>query len=216
MSASASSLIECLRADVEAERDRLADAEFAHLVAEGRIEFALRADAQDYALPEMALTELSDLAVPLTRDDMHPIEKSLLEPALRTPDMNSFEAAFAGYLDGKSALRWWHRNVAKSQYGLQGWKRHKVYPDFVFAYVTHSGRARTVLLETKGLHLKGAEDTNYKRQLLERLTAIFRDERATRVGELALTTAGESDLVCDLLFDASAWANSMESRYFAS
>jgi type III restriction enzyme len=75
---------------------------------------------------------------------------------------------------------------------------------------------RTVLLETKGLHLKGAEDTDYKRQLLERLTAIYRDERAVRAGELALTTDGEANLVCDLLFGASAWANTMEGRYFAA
>ena len=30
-------------------------------------------------------------------------EKSLLEPALRTPDMNEFEVQFAGYLDSKQA-----------------------------------------------------------------------------------------------------------------
>ena len=215
LAASSASLIERLRADVEAERDRLADTEFARLVAAGRIEFALRADAQDYELPAEVLVDIAERAMPLARGDLHPIEKSLLEPALRTPDLNDFEAAFAGYLDSRSALRWWHRNVAKAQYGLQGWKRHKVYPDFVFAYVTHAGRARTVILETKGLHLKGAEDTDYKRLLLERLTAIYRDERGVRVGGLALATNADADVVCDLLFDASAWQNTMENRFFA-
>lgn len=120
------------------------------------------------------------------------------------------------YLDSKAALRWWHRNVAKTQYGLQGWKRHKVYPDFVFAYVTGSGRGRTVLLETKGLHLKGADDTQYKQRLLERLSSAFRDDRLGKVGELALASADGTDLVCELLFDESTWENTLEKRFFTA
>jgi type III restriction enzyme len=214
IAASTAALIERLRVDIEAERDRLADAEFARLVAAGRIEFALRADALDYELPEGAMVELTEATAALTRDGLLPIEKSLLEPALRTPDMNNFEVAFAGYLDGKAALCWWHRNVAKAHYGLQGWKRNKVYPDFVFAYVTEGAATRTVVLETKGLHLKGSEDTDYKRRLLERLTAMYRDERLARAGELALVAGESSDMVCDLLFDQASWPNTMEQRFF--
>lgn len=211
---STASLIERLRVDIEAERDRLADDEFVRLVADGRIEFALRADALDYELPEEATVELTEATAPLTRDDLLPIEKSLLEPALRTPDMNNFEAAFAGHLDGKAALCWWHRNVAKAHYGLQGWKRNKVYPDFVFAYVTQGGVTRSVVLETKGLHLKGSDDTDYKHRLLERLTAMYRDDRLARAGELALVAGESTEVACDLLFDEASWANTMESRYF--
>lgn len=81
------------------------------------------------------------------RPDARGIEKSLLEPALHTPHMNELEAAFAGYLDEREALRWWHRNVARTQYGLQGWRRHKVYPDFVFARVTGAGGTQIVVME---------------------------------------------------------------------
>jgi hypothetical protein len=90
------------------------------------------------------------------------MDKSLLEPCLRTPDTNEFEVAVAGYLDQQAALRWWHRNVARSQYGLQGWRRHRVYPDFVFALTHTDGAQRMVLLETKGLQLAGSIDTDYK------------------------------------------------------
>ncbi len=212
LAGSSDSLIERLRIDVEAERDRLAEEVFQRLVAEGRIEFRLRADKADYELPHDATQMLSGKPQALTRDDACSIEKSLLEPALRTPDMNDLEARFAGYLDERAALRWWHRNVAKAQYGLQGWRRHKVYPDFVFARVTSDGGTQIVVVETKGLHLQGP-DTDYKRALLERLGDAFRDERAS-AGELVLTGGGTEDVVCDLVFN-DAWRGVMDKRYFS-
>lgn len=107
-------------------------------------------------------------------NDSRLIEKSLLAPALKMPAMNDLEERVAGYLDSRQALQWWHRNVAKKQYGLQGWKRNKVYPDFVFGQYLDGERSRIVLLETKGEHLAGATDTEYKRALLDRLTQLLR------------------------------------------
>ena len=212
LAASSDSLIETLRKDLELKRDALADAVFARLVAAGRIEFRLRADRADYELPMAASLLLTTAPRPLPRSDGRNTEKSLLEPALCTPDMNEVEVAFAGYLDERAALRWWHRNVAKTQYGLQGWRRHKVYPDFVFARLTRDGHAQLVVMETKGLHLQGP-DTDYKRALFERLTDAFRDERAAPVGQLALE-GGIDDLVCDIVFD-DAWRGVMDHRYFS-
>ena len=211
LAASSDSLIECLRADLEAERDRLAQGEFEQLVAAGNIEFCLRADATDYELPEEMTLQLSGKPQHLIRGDAQVAQKSLLEPALRTPDMNELEAAVAVYIDEKAALRWWHRNVAKTQYGLQGWQRHKIYPDFVFAHVTGAGETCMVLLETKGLHLQGP-DTEYKQVLLARLSRAFRDERFASAGELVLE-GGRERLVCDLVFD-TAWKGTLDKRYF--
>ncbi len=211
LAASSDSLIERLRIDVERERDRLAENLFARLAADGRIEFRLRADLSDYELPQQATLALTAKPRALGRSDARAVVKSLLEPALHMPDMNDLEAAFAGYLDEQAALRWWHRNVAKTQYGLQGWRRHKVYPDFVFARVAVAGRTQIVVMETKGLHLQGP-DTAYKQALFERLGAAFRDERRPALGELVLEGEGE-DLVCDLVFD-DAWRGAMNQRYF--
>ncbi|WP_374595091.1 DEAD/DEAH box helicase family protein [Aquabacterium sp.] len=211
---SSASLAERLRIDVEAERDRLAQQAFEALVHDGRIEFCLRADQADYELPFTEQLELGAKPAPLTRDDARVIEKSLLEPAVRTPDMNELEVAFAGYLDERHALRWWHRNVAKAQYGLQGWKRHKVYPDFVFGVLQQDGHTRTVVMETKGMHLEGSGDTRYKQALLARLTEAFRDERFSRAGELALASRQHEDVVCDLVFD-QGWRGVLEQRYFS-
>ena len=212
IAASSDSLIETLRVDVERERDRLAQAVFDRLVAEGRIEFRLRADKADYELPHDMTLPQSGKPRALQRNDARPIDKSLLEPALRTLDMNELEAAFAGYMDEHAALRWWHRNVAKSQYGLQGWRRHKVYPDFVFCRITGDNGTQMVVMETKGLHLQGP-DTDYKRALLERLSQAFRDERGRVAGGLALEGGSTDDVVCDLVF-SEAWRGQMEQRYF--
>jgi len=214
LAASSASLIERLRIDLESERDRLAEAVFAAGVAAGRIEFALRADVADYELPTTAELQLTGVPRPLMRPDARPVDKSLLEPALNTPDLNGFEAEFAGYLDGKQAVHWWHRNVAKTQYGLQGWKRQKVYPDFVFGLVQRDGVQRSVLLETKGAHLAGSADTAYKRTLLERLDAAFRDERWSAVGRLELQGRDRQAVSCDLLL-SPAWQGALEQRWFS-
>lgn len=215
---SAASLVERLRVDIEAERDRLAQAHFDALAAQGRIEFRLRADAADYVLPSEFEVDVSSHPPPphLQRmSDGRLIENSLLEPALKLPDMNELEQRVAGYLDSRQALHWWHRNVAKKQYGLQGWKRNKVYPDFVFGQYLDGERSRIVLLETKGEHLAGASDTEYKQSLLDRLTQLFRDERTFRAGELELQIDRDTVVVCDLLFE-QAWQGELEHRYFGA
>jgi type III restriction enzyme len=210
---SADSLIDRLRLDIEKERDRLAQQTFERLLHDGRIEFRLRADRLDYELPRAQELWISGKPQRLLRpEDGLPVAKSLLEPALKLQDLNEFEVRVAGYLDQQAAVRWWHRNVAKSQLGLQGWKRHKVYPDFVFAYDSHGPRPKMVLLETKGAHLQG-EDTVYKQALLQRLSAVFGDERGQRIGTLEMSNDETQDVVCDLIFD-QAWEGVLAQRYF--
>lgn len=213
LAASCATLIERLRQDLESRRDALAQQVFDALVHEGRIEFRLRADRTDYELPQQMVQEVPAKTPRLLRPDgISDVQKSLLEPALQTPDVNEFEAAFAGYLDEQQALRWWHRNVAKAQYGLQGWKRHKVYPDFVFGFLTEGSTSRVVLMETKGVHLDN-EDTDYKAQLLERLTAAFCDARFQEAGELQLQDGPDTLIECGLVFDR-AWRAEMDRRFF--
>jgi type III restriction enzyme len=214
---SSASLIERLRLDVQAERDRLAEAVFMELLQQGRIEFRLRADPADFELPHTEALQTTGQWLPLVREsDGGSMEKSLLEPALRTPDLNDFEVKVAGYLDQQQAVRWWHRNVAKAQLGLglQGWKRGKVYPDFVFALDTAEGTTRLVLLETKGAHLAG-EDTAYKQALLQRLSTAYSDERWKHVGSLELAGGTDQELICDLVFD-QAWRGELAQRYFSA
>jgi type III restriction enzyme len=64
-------------------------------------------------------------------------------------------------------------------YGLRGWRRGNLYPDFLFAALRDTnGRDRRVVIETKGEQLEGNRDTEYKRALLETLSAAFREATA--------------------------------------
>jgi len=209
---SSASLLERLRADLEAERDRLAQAVFEHCMQQGWVEFRLRTDATDYVLPQEFALELSGKPTFMQRPDAKLIEKSLFEPALEALTDNGFERDVACYLDSQAALQWWHRNVAKAQYGLQGWKRNKVYPDFVFARVSGDGQNTVVVLETKGLHLAGSDDTQYKQALLQRLTQAYASQSLSSMGEVELLGDGQG-LVCDLVFD-TAWQGSLAARHF--
>ena len=212
IAASSASLLERLRADLEVERDRLAQAVFEDCIEKSWIEFRLRADATDYALPSEFALAMSGKPTPMIRDDAKLVERSLFEPALAALTDSGLERDVACYLDSQAALQWWHRNVAKAQYGLQGWKRNKVYPDFVFAKVSGEGQNTVVVLETKGLHLKGSDDTQYKQALLERLTTAYAQQSLSSAGQMEVIGDAQG-LVCDLVFD-TAWQGSLNARYF--
>ena len=199
--------------DLETQRDTLAEQVFRGLVKEGCIEFSLRADANNYELPDWIEMELPEHPRSLQRSDGKLVEKSLFEPFYEGVLDNAFETEFACYLDSQAALSWWHRNVARSQYGLQGWKRNKIYPDFVFAKVPQGNRTTLVVMESKGVHLRN-EDTTYKQRLLETLTRLYKDESGQRVGSLELVSGSGQSVVCDLVFD-DAWQGTLSKRYFA-
>ncbi len=214
IAASAALLVEQMRTDLEARRDLLCESVFAEHVRAGRIEFRLRADRLDYEIPEELMVDLPERPRPLVRPDGRPVERSLFDPMFDSMLDNEFEGEFACYLDAQSALKWWHRNVAKSGYGLQGWRRNKVYPDFVFARAERDGRPTLVVMETKGMFLKN-EDTEYKRRVLAAMTAAYAGEQVTRSGDLELIGKNGTRIVCDLVFDEN-WKNNLNARYFSS
>jgi type III restriction enzyme len=212
IAASSALLVEQLRSDIGAQRDALAQQVFETNVSSGIIEFELRADRNDYEIPVELDVDLPEKPAYLLCDDGKPVEKSLFAPFYAGLVDNDFESRFACYLDTQAALVWWHRNVARTQYGLQGWRKEKVYPDFVFVRTEHDGKPLLVVMETKGAHLKN-DDTDYKRRLLTQLTAAYRDARLSKVGQLALEGGDDTRLVCDLVFDEN-WKNVMGERHF--
>ena len=60
-----------------------------------------------------------------------------------------------------------------SHYYLRGWKQHRIWPDFVAMSAETGGRPQVLVFETKGEHLKGNDDTNYKKRVLETLENAF-------------------------------------------
>lgn len=100
-------------------------------------------------------------------------------------------------LDGNAAINWWHRNVARFHYGLQCWKRGRIYPDFIFAVQRNDKTRRIVALETKGDHLKNP-DTDYKRDVLAYLSENFDWQNAVEAGQLELENNGNV-VECELI-----------------
>ena len=115
------------------------------------------------------------------------MERSLFSPVYEN-EFNSDERDVAVYLDGEKALVWWHRNVARAQYGLQGWRRAKIYPDFIFAVQQSGKTARITVLETKGDQLDNL-DTAYKREVLKVLSDNFAWDTTVPAGTLELIKA---------------------------
>jgi len=87
----------------------------------------------------------------------------------RAADFNEVERDVVLYLDHQTWVVAWLRNFVKVGYSLQGWHPNKVYPDFmVFSNRNANPTAEfneVYVLETKGLHLKGNDDTSYKQEL---------------------------------------------------
>ena len=56
----------------------------------------------------------------------------------------------------------------KSEYYLRGWKKDKIYPDFIAVFSRDDKRVLRIY-ETKGAHLGTNEDTKYKDRVLNLL-----------------------------------------------
>lgn len=136
----------------------------------------------------------------LVKSDHLPIENSLFE-FLFEKDFNNLEKDFALYLADDEAVSWWHRMVARQDYALQGWQRNKVYPDFIACL----GKGRMLVLETKGLQLKGNEDTEYKRRLLDLLSEYH--ETAIAQGQISLKSGLNEALTLTMLMEGD-WRES--------
>jgi type III restriction enzyme len=150
-------------------------------------------------MPDTMPTDRAANSPQLYRDDGQVVQQNLFAPAYRD-DFNDYEQRVACYLDNDAAVRWWHRNVAKRQYGVQGWRKPKIYPDFIFALSAEGGVERLMIVETKGDHLAGNNDTEYKKKLLELCSGSFSWENATRVGELELVYNPQTTVNCALVY----------------
>ena len=200
-------ILEELRKFLTIKRDQLAEQVFFDGVADKIIQFRLRADTHNWNMPDYIWTDLAEKSPKLTRNSGDGVEKSLFAPAFKL-DFNNDEEDFACYLDEREALVWWHRNVAQSgQYFVQGWRKNKVYPDFIFALKNN----KVVVIETKGDQLEGNLDTTYKQKLLNAVNDHFSVDKSIKAGELELVLDDKTTVSCDLLL-MSEWKSKIH-RY---
>lgn len=190
-------IVEELRKGLDEERTARAERLFKEAVAAGGIQFHLRLDGRNWRMPFTMDTTEPVEGRKLVGKDGGPLERSLFSPIFEN-DLNGDEKDVAIYLDGDSAIKWWHRNVARTQYGLQGWRRAKVYPDFIFAAKRENGSSRIVALETKGNQLDNL-DTAYKRDLLDVMTEAFAWDKTVPAGTLGLVQENGETVECTLI-----------------
>jgi type III restriction enzyme len=192
-------LVEELRKWLDDERDRKAKSHFIDEVAAGRIQFRLRTDGNNWRMPFEAETYEPETADQLIGKNGGALERSLFSPIYKGDFSSQDERDIAVYLDSEAALGWWHRNVARNHYAVQGWRREKVYPDFIFAMQRGEAESRIVVLEMKGQHLSGNSDTEYKKAVLNLIGEAYDIEHTSRVGELELMVPDGTTVECDLV-----------------
>jgi type III restriction enzyme len=204
-------ILEELRKWLQQQRDLIAEKQFVADVTGECIQFRLRADRELWKMPREIPTDRAEGARQVARRSGGLTEKSLFSPVYED-DFNRPEAEFACYLDEVEALRWWHRNVAKgANYWIQGWKKGRVYPDFIFAHERAGKKDRILVWEMKGDQLEGNLDTNYKRKLLKTVSDHFRADTVVKAGILELVSEGGESFLCELVL-ISGWQTELGHR----
>ena len=162
-------LSESLRRKVKDEIDAAAELVFRDKLRRNEIRFHLETDKQlSYEMEKSFKVFVGDDEEAL-QNKAAPMQHSLFETVYKK-DFNNLEKNFALYLENSNAIYWWHRIAARKAYSLQGWKRQRIYPDFV---ACKKNDGTLFILETKGFHLRGNEDTTYKKKLLDTLEATY-------------------------------------------
>ena len=163
-------LREHARNEVETQAERI----FQEKLNAGEIRFDLETGKPNYRMVCNYEVNVGDNDRRLTRKTYGALQLTLFEPIFEGK-FNELEKSFARYLDEQKALKWWHR-VAVRQHGeyyLQGWKQGRIYPDFLALASGRADEQRVLIFDTKGEHLSGNLDTEYKRKVLETLEGAF-------------------------------------------
>ena len=92
-----------------------------------------------------------------------------------------------------------------------GWRKQKVYPDFIFVLKRLDKANKLVCIETKGDQLEGNLDTAYKRKLMELVTRHYQQGDTVKAGELELVADNGISVVCDLLL-MSEWKTKLHTH----
>ena len=164
-----------LRESVSRAVERESERVFREKLANGEIRFDLELSEPRYRM--MRKYEIPEVAGGvLSRGGGAQLRLNLFEPIYDRHFDSDLERNFARYLDERRALRWWHRIAVRQrgEYYLRGWKRERIFPDFVaMGGETADGVPHLLVFETKGEHLRDNPDTDYKRRVLETLEDTF-------------------------------------------
>jgi len=169
---------------VQEQIDFQTQAAFNQLFDENRIHFYLQCKACRFAIPRSIEIQSLGPLTPLTHDDGSHVAKSLFDFAERE-GKNEYERKVALCLDKHADVLWWFRNrVGPEHFAVQGYKRHKMYPDFVVQQNVDGRKFHSVMvIESKGAHLEGNPDTTYKRNVAGYFSKAGRRVSWQKLGE---------------------------------
>lgn len=177
-------LAHVLRNHVKEDVESQAESVFRQKLDQGEIRFDLETGQPNYCMVRDYVIQIGPDDQPLLRD-YKPVQLTLFEPVFEREFDSGLEKRFACYLDEERALRWWHRVAVRQQekYYLRGWKQGRIFPDFVAMTTGDMDDKRVLIVDTKGEHLGGNADTEYKRKVLETLQGAFNNAGTLKVRE---------------------------------
>jgi type III restriction enzyme len=211
-------LVEHINRDVQEQVEAAAEAIFREKVKSGDIVFKLLAaplDQLNFEFVEQFKTHaaLGDAGAPLLNFGGAPLDRALYDRVFKR-DVNGFEADVALYMDGNDAVKWWWRIAARRDWGLQGWMKNRVYPDFLIRLDAKGGTARLMVLETKGKHLEGSADTEFKAKFFALLESAYTSGH--EAGDIELFADAPEMMRFKILIQEPAWKNDLENALLAS
>ena len=164
-----------LREHAASEVERQAENVFHGKLNRGEIRFDLEVGQPSFRMVDSYEIPVSEDLGLLARNDGRPVQISLFEPVYAQQFDSQMERNFARYLDEQKALRWWHRVAVRQRgdYYLRGWKQDRIWPDFIAMAGETAGKPHVLVFETKGEHLMGNPDTEYKQRVMETLEGAF-------------------------------------------
>jgi type III restriction enzyme len=150
---------------IEGEVDKQTEGAFVKLYDKGKLEFYLECKECNFEVPASWVTSVSGQ---LAHPNGDKLERSLWDYVDQGAFSNDWEKAIALCLDKDANVLWWLRNlIGAEHFAVQGFRRHRIRPDFVVQGATHRPMHHVFVIESKGEHLSGNEDTEYKRKVAD-------------------------------------------------
>ncbi|HEX3890397.1 MAG TPA: hypothetical protein VHX90_06045, partial [Verrucomicrobiae bacterium] len=167
---------------IERETDRLAEAAFDEIFEKGELCFYLECVECRFEIPPSIEVRRTK---PLMHGDYSHVTRSLFDYVPEADFQNNYEREVALVIDHHPEVLWWYRNkVGQENFSIQGFRKNRIFPDFV----VQNGKdekpmARVVVVESKGKHLAGNLDTEYKRKIAKRFSDIGKKVSWQKLGE---------------------------------
>ena len=141
------------------------------------------------------------------------LAKNMFQPQYGS-NYNGLEKSVGYAINNNDVVEWWHRLAVKgTEYCIQGWKRERIYPDFLVKLESgKDGVEKFYFIESKGEHLEGNKDTDYKQKLFGTINASLTGDVKPK-GELQFVKSKEA-ISFHMVFEQD-WENSLNKLLVA-